>query len=372
MDYNDFTDLSDDERQELLTGYALGALEPDEMLAVDAYVETHPELASVVHRLEDAVTAFAFAAPPMPPPAHAKVALMARVQADVADRMPQSAATPMSTSASTPSLQTDLAAATLASQADASAPVPFATAQRTARTHRSVTRRPMARRRFQWSFDGWLDFATGWKMATMASCVALLFFVIVATQLARQLETATTALTDVQGQFANTTDQLAAAQAELTSRRDQVTDLETQVASLAADKDELQNALQLISAGLQSQQQQISSLLNVTQVVPLDSTQQADASGALFVGDDSLVLVLRGLQPLPDDQTYELWLIPADSNPVSAGLVQVSGEESPTITADIRLSISSFAAVGLSIEQSGGSSDPAGPQGPVVLLGNRT
>lgn len=363
MDYNDLTALSDEALQEVLTGYALGALEPDEMLAVEEYLQAHPEITPVVQRLEEAATAFAYAAPPVTPPVRVKDALMARVQADMATHAPQDAVRSRSSS----SASTDLPAV--------SAPQPasraFSSERRVGASRQPSARRPAVRPSLRWSFDGWLDFATGWKMATVASGAALLFFVIVTTQLAGRLADATAALAGTQAQLADVTAQLDVTEAERVADNEELAALEAQVASLRAEKADLQDVIELISTDRQLQQQQIASLLNVNQVVTLDSTQETEAGGALFVGEDSLVLVLRGLQPLPDEQTYELWLIPAEGNPVSAGLVQVSGDESPTITADIRLSTSSFAAVGLSIEQRGGSTDPAGPEGPVILLGTR-
>ena len=110
--------------------------------------------------------------------------------------------------------------------------------------------------------------------------------------------------------------------------------------------------------------------MTVNQVVALGGTEFApQAEGTLFVGEDSLVLVLRGLQPLPTGQTYQLWLIPADNAPVSAGLVHVSDGESPNVTTDVTLTTETFATVGLSVEPAGGSAQPTGN---IVMLGNRT
>lgn len=334
------------------------------MLAADEYLQAHPELSPVIQRLEDVATAFAYGAPPVSPPSRVKEALLARVHGDVAAHPQQRSPVPFPAGQPQPGAR---AATTRQPRTN-----PFSSLRGSTVERRTVVRNPATRRRLPWSFDGWFDFATGWKVATMASGVALLFFAIATTQLAGRLRDATTELNSTQAQLASTVGQLNEAEADLSSSSAQLTDLAAQVSSLTAERINLEEAIQLISANLQRQQQQLSSLLTVNEVVALDSTQETNAQGALFVGEDSLVLVLSGLQPLPDEQTYELWLIPPDSNPVSAGLVQVSGGESPTITADIRLSISSFSAVGLSIEQRGGSPNPAGPEGPVILLGNAT
>jgi anti-sigma-K factor RskA len=77
-------------------------------------------------------------------------------------------------------------------------------------------------------------------------------------------------------------------------------------------------------------------------------------------------LILNGLASLPADQTYELWLIPSDGDPVSAGLVQVTADGTTVSQIPMPSQPQEFAAVGLSIEPAGGSPQPTGP---IVLLG---
>lgn len=393
MDYNTFSTLSDEELQELLTGYALGALEADEMVAVDDYLQHHPELDPVVQRLADASTAFAYGVPQMAPPTRAKEQLMARVQADLGMAGGNRAA---SGSTSQPTSQSASPSEPSARQAGRSlspfmrgaeqrpapsmaTPPPVAAPSSSRPATPAAMRRSANRRGSFWSFDGWFDRSTGWKVTTVASCAALLFFVFATTQLVSRLERMATSLQQAEAELSNAqaavserADEFAELEATVADLTEENSEITEQLASTQSSNDELQSALQILATNLETRQQQISTLLNVNQVVELDSTVEANARGALFVGEDTLILILSGLEPLPADQTYQLWLIPADSNPVSAGLVQVSDAESPNIIADIQLSTTSFAAVGLSIEQQGGSPSPEGPEGPVILLGEST
>jgi anti-sigma-K factor RskA len=235
---------------------------------------------------------------------------------------------------------------------------------------RPATARPAQprspRRRFATAFEGFFDFATGWKLTALVAAAALLFFVISTVQLTGALNSALQRVTVLDETLADRTAALNEATAQLAS----VADLQNEVAQLQAERSQLEQATQQLVQQLQAEEQQISSLLTVSQVVALDGTAAApQAQGTLFVGEDSLVLVLRGLQPLPSGQTYQLWLIPADSAPISAGLVQVADEEGPSLTTDVALTTATFSAVGLSVEPAGGSAQPTGD---IVLLGNRT
>ncbi len=51
---------------DLLPGYVLGALEPDEMLQVAAYIEQHPEFEVLVNEAEQALAQVAYLAADCP------------------------------------------------------------------------------------------------------------------------------------------------------------------------------------------------------------------------------------------------------------------------------------------------------------------
>lgn len=94
------TELTHEEVLELLPAYVLGTLEPEEMLAVDAYVHTHPDMAARLAEAEAALMQLAYAAPDVPLPADGKERLLARVREETASapgRVP-----PKTTSATLP------------------------------------------------------------------------------------------------------------------------------------------------------------------------------------------------------------------------------------------------------------------------------
>ena len=352
--------------QEILADYVLRALEPAEMLAVEEYLEDHQELSATVHRLEEAVVGLAYSATTMTPSPTTKAALLDRIQADMSAT--SAAPQPVAPAPAQSATQQSYRPFGLAGSTKRIARVGLSGEDSTKRPRTVVRPRSTTRRRSStwWSFDGFFDFATGWKLATMTASAALLFFVVTTVELSGRL-------TNVDQQVATLNEIVSTRTAELNSATVQlsgVTELHNEIAQLEAEKVQLQQSSQQIVTQLHSEQQRISSLLTVSQVVELDGTEAApQAQGILFVGEDSLVLVLHGLQPLPSGQIYQLWLIPAESDPVSAGLVQISDEEIPNLTTDVQLTVSSFAVVGLSIEPAGGSVQPTGD---IVMLGNRT
>ncbi len=68
---------------ELLPLYVLGALEPDEMVQVDAWVRRDQEVATRARELDQATAQLAYAAPDVSLPLDAKPRLLARVRADL-------------------------------------------------------------------------------------------------------------------------------------------------------------------------------------------------------------------------------------------------------------------------------------------------
>jgi anti-sigma-K factor RskA len=73
---------------DLLPAYVLGALEPEEMLAVDAYLRKHQALFASLRESEEAATQLAYLAPTEPLPAGARERLLRRARAEVAGPAP--------------------------------------------------------------------------------------------------------------------------------------------------------------------------------------------------------------------------------------------------------------------------------------------
>jgi hypothetical protein len=79
------------------------------------------------------------------------------------------------------------------------------------------------------------------------------------------------------------------------------------------------------------------------------------------------VLVLRGLSPLPPDQTYQLWLLLPGNNvpPLPADLINVTDVGAHAVSITIPAGRTNLVGVGVSIEPFTGSATPT----TLVLLG---
>ncbi len=306
----------------MLPAYVLGALEADEMLAVDDYLAAHPALLVRLAELEATADQLALAAPEVEPPARAKAGLMARVQADAEVRSMLS---------------------TMEAQPARTVSPPLAPTQPAREQPRPAPPRPIQRAE---EAQSWIDRLRGflggnfyWPTLAAGSMAAPLIVAVYAAQAGNSADSISAQLSDAQQRIAL---------------------LENQVDSLVQVNHQLEEQIA-------NDRNQLAIFANADRVVALAGTPDApDASGALYVGPENGLLVLRDLPPLPADQTYELWLIPGDGSPIPAGLVQVAEEGDSTFTIALAGQPTDFAAVGLSIEPTGGS--PA-PTGPIVLLG---
>jgi len=86
-------------------------------------------------------------------------------------------------------------------------------------------------------------------------------------------------------------------------------------------------------------------------------------SGSLLIDPDlsTATLIAWNLPVLPEDQTYQIWLIDEQDQRVSAGFIIAKGSTSysvATITAPKDLS--NYRGIGVTIEPAGGSSKPSG------------
>jgi anti-sigma-K factor RskA len=346
------TELTHDQILELLPAYALGALEPEEMLAVDNYLNQNRTLLDRLHQAELAAAQMAYAAPDVPVPVTAKSQLLSRVRADLAT---QAAAPPEAILTAPPAAPTRLAPPKL------------------------VTPTPLPSEGWWAGLRRVFGSTTGWAVAAGCALIALVILGFYLTQLqsqlkslqaeVSQLQTTNTELqetnTSLQQQLLENQTQLQQASAELDS-------VQTQVAELQTANTDLQRNNKTLQQQTQANQELLALVAgpNLKQTVPLSGTEEALAAGGTFYlgGDNQAALVLHGLKPLPANQTYQLWLIPAGGDPAPAGLLAVQ-TDSPTwvalqVPADAP---QDFSAVGVSVEPAGGS--PA-PTGPIVLLGS--
>lgn len=80
-------------------------------------------------------------------------------------------------------------------------------------------------------------------------------------------------------------------------------------------------------------------------------------------GLDVAVLHVRGLEPLPAGQAYQVWLIEPDGKRISGGVFQITGESrfvSQVIASPTALR--EYVGIGVTVEPARGSAAPTGPR----------
>ncbi len=303
--------LSYDDVIELLPIFVLGALEPDEMLAVDNYVNRHQALIERLAQLEATTAQLAYVAPQTPLPGRVKTQLMQRVQADLIARQPPPTSTPLT----------------------------FPPKRKTTTSPGVIMPPPAPPRKRQTT---WFVLATR-TLVGIGVAAALLLLVV------RMI------------QFRSTINQLGI---QLASTQQQLTALQKQNLQLQTINQSLEQQLQNPNTQMAAQ---ITNVACANDRIVLKGTDAAPtADGVFCITNHEGILVVRNLPSLPKNQTYQFWLIPAEGAPLSVGLIQVTDAQMGSINVSIRAQIHDFAKVGLSIEPSGGS--PA-PTGSIVLLG---
>jgi anti-sigma-K factor RskA len=325
-------ELTYNEILDKLTAYALGALEPEEMLAVDAYIRKHEALLAHLEESEQAAVQLAYLAPTAPLPADAKTRLLQRVRADLGAKQADATETRLAPDL-TPSQQAETGSKAL------------------------KRARPIAK-------EGWLSNLrvaipglNRWAWAAGGALVVLLIVVgIYAGQVSRELSR-------LQAETARLQTELSQAQTDLNALRAEVTQLQT-------DKEQLQQINQDLSQQLQTEQSRLTFIANAApdRTILLPGTDEApEASGLLYLGqNDQALLLLNNLAPLSAQQTYQLWLIPENEAPIPVSLLAVQSTSPTWLDIQIPPEARNFAKVGVSTEPAGGSLSPTGP---IVLLG---
>ena len=97
------------------------------------------------------------------------------------------------------------------------------------------------------------------------------------------------------------------------------------------------------------------------------SLNPTDAAGA---GETARVLLdpsagkwylfTENLPDLPEDRTYQFWLVDADTAPASAGLFTVGPDGRGLLSGEIPANLSDFEAAAITPEPAGGSDAPTG------------
>jgi anti-sigma-K factor RskA len=99
-----------------------------------------------------------------------------------------------------------------------------------------------------------------------------------------------------------------------------------------------------------------------TQSFPI---KEENVTGSLLLDKEynNAVLILRGLPSIPENQTYQIWLIAPNQERTSAGLLRPQADL-PFISEPINApqDLANFVGVGMTIEPAGGSDHPTGVQ----------
>lgn len=129
----------------------------------------------------------------------------------------------------------------------------------------------------------------------------------------------------------------------------------------------LQEEVASLRGQLQTQQVVVDVLRSPdTRVVALSKQSGVPDGGAQLLldpGRDRAFLVTSELPRLPENQTYQLWLI-GNNLPVSMGTFEVNQQGVASIVVQANRPLSEFQAVGVSVEPEGGSPQPTN----VILL----
>jgi len=101
-----------------------------------------------------------------------------------------------------------------------------------------------------------------------------------------------------------------------------------------------------------------------TKSVPINTTT-AGLTGTLLVDKEhnAALIVLWNLPPLPENQTYQAWLVDSKGDRTSAGLFHPQPGQALTIQAIlVKQDLSSFTGLGVTVENAGGAPAPTGPR----------
>lgn len=136
--------------------------------------------------------------------------------------------------------------------------------------------------------------------------------------------------------------------------------LQAEIARLQTTTAGLQQMTEQLRQQMQNEQQQLALLAGADRTLALVGKAAPAARGTFYLSDEQGVLVVQGLPPLADQETYQLWLV-ADGKPISAGLLAVQEGAPTVVTVAVPPNAQGFAAFDISVEPAGGSSTLLGP-----------
>lgn len=314
--------------QELMPAFVLGALDSEELMAVDDYLQEQRDLLVRLEQLDEVTAQLAYVAPAQLLASKVKEQLLERARQDVANSGPPVQATnPFNAPASTARIPAFVTQQILPQGNQPPAVQPL----------RRLSTRPQPATA---PARNWFGFVARTIIASSAAAAIILLI-----------------LSTVQ--LRNKVDQLAA----------QISTSQQQVSLLESEKSQFQQINQQLQAQLDADRKQFAFYSQAEQVVTLTGTKDAPGARAeMYFSADQAQLVLHGLPPLPDTQTYQLWYIPTNAAPVPADLLTVRPDQNEAIALTVPPEQRNFAAIGITIEPAGGSPVPT----LLVLQGSAT
>jgi anti-sigma-K factor RskA len=91
-------------------------------------------------------------------------------------------------------------------------------------------------------------------------------------------------------------------------------------------------------------------------------TPPAPSARAVYLASrGALVLQANNMQPLPENKTYELWVIPASGAPIPAGLFRPDSSGNASVVLPPIPQGIPAKAFGITVENAGGSKTPTAP-----------
>jgi anti-sigma-K factor RskA len=295
-----------------LGAYALGALDPADRRAVEDLLASSPDHQAELRQLREVVALLPFAAPPAEPPDHVRERLLARIEADRAERF--APATPR--------------------------PAP----------------RPQAR----------------WFVPT--ALAVLVTFVVALAGLTFSLGNALARLDQTNSELVATMAELQQRLAETQQRQEalaiQLDQGRRQLDEVSAQLVVSQEQIGQVHAQI-AQEEYVVSFVSAPGVATRELAPaqfQARARGEMYMypGESSAVVLFSGLPDLAPGQVYQFWLADGDTQ-VGAGTFIVDQSGIARLVIRAPREVNAFSQVMLTIEPAGGSTAPSDT---VVLTGS--
>lgn len=298
--------------QEQLAAYALGALDFDEVVQVEAQLAESSKARAELGALREVVGLLPYAVPSVEPPARARKQLFARIAADQEDSSDQ--------------------------------PV------RSKPTPPAFTRS---------------------RIAAMVAFAAMLLMIFGLSGITLSLRNSVDSLARTNRQL---TEDIAQMQITLADAQTALVDTQTQQQRLAEQLDQSQAQLDQVSQQLMQEQEVFTFIsapgvatrqLTATDVIA--QAQQAQGEMYMYPGHSEAVVLFRGLTPLESGQVYRFWLADGEKQ-IAAGNVTVDADGLARLVVHAPQEVNAFNVVMLTIEPE--DSDPTRPSDQVVLEGS--